>query len=424
MQILDEIFQASKLGYSAKANSIVSTLLDAKWCTECDLERAYDWLDEQINPSAVAYFQLPFPVLLPEEDIKYSASEIDIPEPLLKFICIGTDLNVIDSKQPFQTKARTSYKDHDKYVNAYLKNDRIGNINKTQVIVKFRLWRFWQNYFQQYSDTVFIQENINTVLIKTPITNSRRHLVDDEGVTITAAKFEYDLAKRLRLESINIINSFLEIYSVACRHSLPYRHSVLTNFFIMVKGGRVITLGPGPSMVSSAVEALPIHKQTENLKSLNNYLLSGRKVSIYEQYLLNAVNLVQNGSTNLAIVYVSMILEWFANEIIDDNFKRALSKTTDNKKMIDLCVKGMWRESDKKGAKVSVKDRFTRYFPAIGLNIPPKMLDEISEIINRRNTIVHGDQTNNADQKYALSAIDKAMNFINFIMNQLIKKTI
>ena len=424
MQIIDEIFHASKVGYATKAKSIVNSLIDAKWCNENDLENSYDWLDEQDDPCAVAFFQLPFPVFLPDEDVRYSFSGINIPEPLLKFKSISTDANEIDDSKIFQVKERTSYQDQDKYQNAYLKDDHFGIINRTQVFVKFNLWRFWATYFQQYFDSVFIQENMNNVLIKIPTTNIRRHLVDHEGITITAGKFEYDLAKRLRDESTEIINSFLETYSVACKHSLPYKNSILTNFFIMVKGGRIITLGPSLSMGSSAVEALSFSNNCENLKLLNKYIKSGRKVSIYEQYLLNAVNLLENGSTNLAIVYVSMILEWFANEIIDDNFKRALSKTTDNKKMVDLCLKGMWRVSNQKGVRVTVKDRFVKYFPAIGLKIPKKMSDEISEIISKRNKIVHGDQTNNIDNFYALDAIEKAMNFIDFIMIQLIERKI
>ena len=422
MQNLNEIYQASKTGYSNSANLIIDVLLQAKWCCEKDLNRVYEWLDEQIIPSAVAFFQLPYPVILPEDDIKYSYSGRKIPEPLLNFILLGTNSNTIDRKKEFEKITRTNYFDADNYVNAYLNNDRTGTINKTQVIVKFNLWRFWEQYFEQYRDSVFIHEDTQKVLTKLPTTKNRRHLVDHEGVTITAGKFEYDLAKRLRLESIHIINKFIKFYSVACRHSLPFNRSVLNNFFIMVQGGRVITLGPGPSMVTSSIEALPIYKKEENLVSLKKYLEKGREVSVYEQYLLNAVNLLQDGSYNLSIVYVSMILEWFANEIIDDNFKRTLSEHTDNKKMIDLCVKRMWRESPTKGARVTVKDKFTKYFPALGLEIPKKMLGEISEIISKRNSIVHGDQTKNVDHEYALFAIDKSLAFINFIMSQLIKK--
>ena len=89
--------------------------------------------------------------------------------------------------------------------------------------------------------------------------------------------------------------------------------------------------------------------------------------------------------------------------------------------LIDLCLQRIWRKSSTKGARVTVKDRFTKYFPAIGITIPKSMLNNISRIITKRNKIIHGDQTKNATRKYALKTIDDALVFIDFVMNQLLE---
>ena len=288
MKNIDDIYHASKIGYSQKAKSIVDVLIEAKWTTYEKLDKAYRWLEEQSEPSAISFFQLPFPILLPSFDIEYPFSENKIPNPIINFELIGSELNSIDIGKKFEIKTRKKYNEKDTYLNASLKNEQIGLINRTQVMIKFILWRFWKDYHSQYHEAIFVKRNIKKVLYKLPVGKISKYLVDHNGVTITSGKFEYDLAKRLRLESLHIINKIIKLYSVSCRHSLPYNLQYLNNFFIMLQGGRIVILGPGSTMITQEIERLPTEKLNENLKFLYKYLQNDRDISIYEQYLLNA----------------------------------------------------------------------------------------------------------------------------------------
>lgn len=427
MTFIEEIYNLSKVGYSEKAISIVDVILDAKWSTIEKLENAYNWLNQQIEPSVISFFQLPFPVLLPNNEIELAFPGINIPNPLVNFELIGSELNTVSKDKIFAINYREKYLSEDRYVNASIKNEKIGVINRTQVTIKFKLWRFWKDYYDQYYNAYIVNSDAGRLIYKMPIGKIKRHLVDSAGVPITAGKFEYDLKKRIKSESLHIINKINKYYSVSCKHSIPYQLKYLNNFFVMIDGGRLSTLGPGESMITSEVDRLPVDQLNKNLKSLNKYLSSKREVSIYEQYILNAIDLIDNKSYNLAVVYVAMILEWFANEIIDDNFEKILLKNIDNKNLIDLCIDKMWRKSNKKNKekvynKLQNTERFTKYFPAIGIDMPQSLIGKVTNILEKRNSIVHGDQSKTIDRKYADKSVDDALFFIDYVMSQLLQK--
>lgn len=64
-EILDEIRKVTKFGYSEKG-SMIDNLLNRGWCRENDLLFAYDKFNKFDEGRVICFFQLPFPVKLPE----------------------------------------------------------------------------------------------------------------------------------------------------------------------------------------------------------------------------------------------------------------------------------------------------------------------------------------------------------------------
>lgn len=255
MEELQCIYDASRVGYHLSAGSIVDKLLEAKWCVKNDLIQAFKELDSIESPSIATFFQLPYPIGISNEWIELRGD--DIPDPKICFKVIGTNINEVsdEEKTEFKLHERTKYSGHNKFVNGFSRHDHTGSLIKTQVIMVFKLWRFWNEVFPEYEKTYFSRIEKNKPLA------FRGGYAQGKDVALTAGVFEYELAKRLRAESLFWIKKILPIYSVSCRDPIPVPSNYLFNFFSMARGGRILTLGPGRSFISDIVNPYPKMKR-------------------------------------------------------------------------------------------------------------------------------------------------------------------
>ena len=100
---LDEIRDASRIGYSSKV-SIVETLIDAHWCEQRDLILAHETLQNSELDIALAFFQLPFLLRLPEKWMKIKS---EFGNPYIYFRTVGTVYNTIQEGAEFRILSRS-----------------------------------------------------------------------------------------------------------------------------------------------------------------------------------------------------------------------------------------------------------------------------------------------------------------------------
>lgn len=120
-------------------------------------------------------------------------------------------------------------------------------------------------------------------------------------------------------------------------------------------------------------------------------------------------------------MYTVMILEWFANEIIEDHFLSKIEKNLgEGDPLSKIAIERLWRSGKNKDIRVSVKDRLTKYFNAIGIVFPGKLNQDLLKTIALRNKIVHHRQTEKMNKETAYHAVDVGMNVIDHSLSVLL----
>lgn len=116
-----------------------------------------------------------------------------------------------------------------------------------------------------------------------------------------------------------------------------------------------------------------------------------------------------------------MILDWFANEIIEDHFWGQLKGLLEHKhELFQLLFERMWETKKDKKIRVSVEDKFTKYLPAIGITLTPKLREDLNRLIDTRNDIVHRVQTDLIEASLARHALDSGMEIVQHCMDRLL----
>ncbi|MDX6444393.1 MAG: hypothetical protein QOH71_1467 [Blastocatellia bacterium] len=391
--VLSEIREASSLGYSRTApESIVERLMNANWCAQDDLLLAYQDLQKPDLDRVVAFFQLPFLIRLPDKWIKVKSQ---YGNPYIRF------RPCIDS---LETKGGPL-------------NASNGKHERTQVLVSFQLWEIRRQRYASYLETLNDEREFKERVLIYSIMGMEDEL---EGPSYTAQTYELNVAKRLLLQSIEVLKDFIPMYAVACKDPFAYVPKRLDNFFIMVKNGRVVIRDFNPATPDDP-RSSKLLDYSSNLTSLRSRLNLNRKPSIYETYLLEAARQVELGAYNLAIVQTVMILDWFANEIIEDHFWGKVKGSFEHQpELFQLLFERMWETKKDRRIKVSVEDKFTKYLPAIGITLSPKLREDLGRIIDKRNDIVHRTQTGLIEGSIARNAIDSGMEIIKHCMNHLL----
>jgi hypothetical protein len=290
--MLDQIYDASEPGWSG-TTSIVDTLLQARWCEERDLLRAFQTLQSETIDSVIVFFQLPSVMKLPEEWIEIKTKYTS---PRICFRPIGTAGNELDPTRDFSVGQRTSYKELEPLMNASLPSDEYGSLVRTQVMVLYPLWGSRQPFYKHYLAMIKSDAQLKRVIVDASESwhNKKRPL--------TSLDYEVDLARKLRTEILTVLERFIPTYAVACKDPYIEIPKYLPSFFVMMKSGRLVTLGPGTSIVAHRARPFRFMDYSEGLCRLKELLESGSKHTVYEEYLLEAIREVDRGAFNLAVV--------------------------------------------------------------------------------------------------------------------------
>jgi hypothetical protein len=181
-----------------------------------------------------------------------------------------------------------------------------------------------------------------------------------------------------------------------------------------------------PENIESQPVEISVHTDhSGNFKRLRGSIASGRPPSIYERYLLEASRQANSGATNLAIVYTVMVLDWLANELITDGIVRTVDQSVKHTgKIAGLVRERLW-ESDlpngRSRTQVRTPEKFEKYLPAIGLELPEGLHAQLNDVIRLRNRIIHQTQTAVIERAVADHAIDVGMRVFEFCMQKRIE---
>jgi hypothetical protein len=404
----DQIRTASKLGWTKRVTqSIVDTLLQAHWCESRDMEEGLNLLETNEETEVVVFFQLPFVMRLPAEPIRL---ESKYARPKALFRTTGTVQNELKIGQQFEVKERESYSGYEHMCNAFLPNDTYGVLLRTQALLSFQLWEPRSQYYQDYLKSLKSEVGFKSIVVP-----SGKSWIENHK-SASAAVYEIDLARRLHREALNAFNSFVTVYSVSCKDPHAHKLTELNSFFIMVKTGRIVVTGPAKSIIAQYAKPFKETDFSKNYSVLLKRLQSKKPATIYEEYLLEAVRQVEIGSPNLAVVYTVMILDWFANEIIQD---RMLPRVKDSLKpqssIADLVLKRLWEST-----RVSTRDKFKDFFPAMEIRLSEQLMTKFIKLVQLRDSIVHRIQTKPIEPMIALESIDTGFLAIQHCMHQIL----
>jgi hypothetical protein len=430
-EIINEIKSSSMLGYSNKI-SIIDVLLKACWCEENDLVKSYNIIDNADLDIALVFFQLPFLIKLPE---KWFHVRSEYGNPYIYFRPIGTIYNQLLQDSDFKIGSRKSYGEIEKFTNAMLQEDYYGLLTKTQVIISFQLWGKRQTYYQKYLHTLNGEH-----LFKSVIVNKEDSWKKDHSA-ITGATYEGNLARRLEKQAIIVLREFIPKYSIACKDPYARNYNIhalnqLNSYFMMVKSGRVVVQGAGQSIIAESVRQFTFHDYSKNMTALNKYIKSNRVPTTYEKYLLEAARQVSADSFNLAIVQTVMILDWFANTIIESHLLYKIRKAFSNQRnFAEFIINQLWETSEEEKDKIKGKRKkgkgdskvriptilkYKKFFPLLGIILPSDLLGKLIKTITLRNEIVHRIQFADIKESDARDAIDVGMKVIQFSTDKLI----
>jgi hypothetical protein len=383
--ILGEIRTASRFRHPKNtATSIVDRLIGTHWCTEDDLVLAYNDLQQEDLDRVVVFYQLPFSVRLPDKWLKVRS---EYGNPYIRFR---------------RTKATSG--------DADLHADTPKSKNFTQVLMSYQLWDRRRRLYTPYLEALSEPRGV----VKTNLKSSG---------FLNAVEFEQDMVKRLRLQTTQVLKDFIPIYRVICKDAFAYVPDRVEYFFTMVKTGKVIITDPSTeSSIDQDRRLQPSSDYSKNFSALRNRLKAPWRPSIYETYLLEAARQTELGAPNLAIVQIVMILDWFANEIIEDHILRKMKVALEYAPGVyELTHEYLWE--DERGKIVpSTQEKYLKYFPVVGISLTPKLIGDLKQMIKHRNEIVHRIQAKPINSVLALNTLDAGMAIIRHCMDCLLAK--
>jgi hypothetical protein len=386
-EILDEIRHASRFRHPKSVDtSTVDRLISSHWCNEEDLILAYNDLQNPDLDRVVVLFQLPFLMRLPDKWLKVRS---EYGHPYIRF--------------------RTSEFAHSR-TDTELTTEISEKPKRSQVLMSYQLWDRRRKLYIPYLEAL----NEPREVVKTKLKSSG---------FLNAVEFEQDLVKRVRLQTIQVLRDFIPTYRVICKDPFAFPPERVDRFFMMVKNGKVVIRDEITGAVTPQDKELqPIRDYSRNFTDLRNRLKEPWRPSIYETYLLEAARQVELGACNLAMVQIVMILDWFANEIIENHLIRKMRGALDfSPGAFDLTSEYLWE--DERGRIVpSTEEKYLKYFPVIGISLTSKLVGDLREMIKHRNRIVHRSQAAPVDPAVALNTLEASMSIVRHCMDSLLKK--
>lgn len=388
---IELVRDSSALGYVGRM-PIVDRLLTEGWCSLEDLAFGCSTLRESDRPVMMAFFEVPFRIFLPDH----------------KWLRLSSPYG-----QPYICFAQLPPSPNDEI------NTRTTPKHRSQVMVSFHLWGRRREFYEHYLAAVG-----NPAIWSSCIVSTEESWLSNRA-PLTPATYEAEVATRLYVETRRVLKAFMPIYQLAARDSEAIVPPILNHYFTMAKNGRIVVVRTPEITPTRRPDATPSEDRSGNLKRLRAHLASGRTPSVYENYLLEAVRLAKSGAANLAVVYTVMILDWFANELIRDGILRIVDTSLRHAGKIASLVRERLWESDLPNSKfrtqIRTPEKFEKYLPAIGLELPERLQHELNEVIRLRNRIIHKTQNAAIEPVAAEHAIDVGMRVIEFCMQTRIE---
>lgn len=385
-EILEELKRASRFRHPKNVNtSTVDRLIDSHWCRNEDLVLAYTDLQSPDLDRAVVFFQLPFLMRLPDKWLKVRS---EYGNPYMRFRPVTFSRS---SENQFTA-------------------DSSESSNLTQVLMSYQLWDRRRQLYGPYLEALAEPRQV----VKTKLKSTG---------FLNAVEFEQDLIKRLRLQSLQVLKDFIPTYRVTCRDPFAFAPERLDHFFLMVKNGKIVIRDLVSSGSVNQPKALkPPPDYSRNFTNLRNRLKAPWRPSIYETYLMEAARQIEVGAPNLAMVQIVMILDWFANEIIENHLLKKMKGALDfYSGAYSLTEEYLWE--DKRDRIVpSTEEKYLKYFPVIGISLTSSLIGDLRTMLKRRNAIIHRSQAAPIDPAIAMDTLEAGMNIIRHCMDSLLKK--
>lgn len=241
-----------------------------------------------------------------------------------------------------------------------------------------------------------------------------------EGRPLSAETYESGLASRLHHESVRVMRSFIEAYSVLCRDLYAGLSSQLSNFFVMMKNGRLV-VRPKHEVINVDEQGTRTVVPPITARQFLKAVAERSRFSDYERFLVDAIRHIDSGHANLAVVQAVMILDWFANTIIADQVIKPVRLRLQEKPVLQsFVVSKIWESANRK-AKIRVRtlEKFKDYFPVAGIVLRAQLFGRLEAVISLRNAIVHQRQIEPLETERAYEALETAMLVVRESLSQL-----
>lgn len=393
--------------------TVEDSLLAADWCEHEDLERAREAVrNDPSRRNVVALFQLPFRLKLPEKWLRIEHPQK--PASYAFFRPTGTATNTIErhgADSGLKIEHGPGFSGISRTRNAELSDDRYGMFVRTQVVLSIELWGFWAEKYPRYLE--MIDSNPKEMLF------TRKVLDDEAKRPWTVEHFEYKLARRMRAFSWDLANRWLPAYRVSCLAPEARNLDAVDNFFLLDGRERVVPLGAGISEIERHLRPFRPSDYQENSVRLSKRLNTRPVASVYEEYLLNALQQIELGLPELAFVQTVMTVEWFFNEIVADRLVRPITKRLAESP--DLVKEHVLSRIRFSGSREPLAERIKTSLRLLDISsIEDRQWKEFLDVIARRNRIVHQLSSHDVSPEEARSAVACGLGIIDATMTALL----
>lgn len=185
---------------------------------------------------------------------------------------------------------------------------------------------------------------------------------------------------------------------------------------------RLIPLGVGKSELERNLRTFRPSSDQEHARRLGKRLEKRPVASIYEEYLLNALQPINLGLPELAVVQAVMTIEWFFNEIMADRLVRPVQKQlVGAPSVVKDHVQARLGFS---GSREPLTNRVKVCLKLLG--VPPiqgGLWANFLDVVARRNRIVHQLSRRDVSSEEAQAAVSCGLELIDVTMTALLKMT-
>lgn len=293
-------------------------------------------------------------------------------------------------------------------LNAVKNNPQSAGSVQSQIFISYELWDRRRKFYPLYLEGIEAkQKSIKTTL-------------KSQGFW-DLGEFEHDVAKRLWLQTGEVLKDFIPVYKIVCHDIQAYVPQDISHYFIMMQNGRLVCRNINEDVEIKKPLVYSRNRLMNNLKALQKRLKENLTPNIYEKDFLEVHRLIEVERYNFAVIQTIVILDWFANQVIESHLISKTGESANGKSSNSKYIQ-MWKTEKDSKIRVNTPNKFKDYFPAIGIKLDRKLLDGLQDIYEKRNVIVHHYKINLIDEQYAKKALEIGKEIVSISMKYLISK--